>query len=62
MERLTKELDRLTEQVAMCEAQGSAQAEETQAAREALSEVTVNVRRWTFTRRHVRLIHQTCEL
>lgn len=40
MERLTKELERLTQQIAMYECKTSAQAEETQTAKEALSEVT----------------------
>lgn len=34
-------MERLTQQIAMYEAQANAQAEETQAAKEALSEVTV---------------------
>ena len=41
MDRLTKELERLTEQVAMYEAQTSAQAEESHAAKQAHSEVTI---------------------
>ncbi len=40
MERLEKEMERLTQQIAMYEVQASAQAEETRAAKEALSEVT----------------------
>lgn len=40
VERLTKDMERLTQQIATYEAQASAQAEETQAAKEALSEVT----------------------
>lgn len=41
MERLTKEMERQTEQAALYEAQTSAQTDEKQAAKEALSEVTV---------------------
>lgn len=41
IDRLTKELERLTQQAAMYEAQKRAQAEETQAAKEAFSEVTI---------------------
>lgn len=40
VERLTKDMERLTQQIAMYEAQTNAQAEETQAAKEAFSEVT----------------------
>lgn len=36
-----KDLERLTQQIAMYEAQTSAQAEETQAAKQAHSEVTI---------------------
>ncbi|XP_035036633.2 coiled-coil domain-containing protein 40 [Hippoglossus stenolepis] len=43
VERLTKELERLTQQVAMYEAKASAQAEETQAARQVLSEVQMEM-------------------
>lgn len=39
VERLTKDMERLTQQIAIHEAQTSAQAEETQAAKEAFSEV-----------------------
>jgi len=48
VERLTKEMERLTQQIAMYDAQTSAQAEETGAAKEALSEVTVRggAKRW----------------
>ncbi|XP_030600776.1 coiled-coil domain-containing protein 40 isoform X2 [Archocentrus centrarchus] len=41
VDRLTKELDRLTQQIAMYEAQTRAQAEKTQTAKDALSEVEV---------------------
>lgn len=41
MERLTKDTEKLTQQIAMYEAQARAQAEETQAAKEALYEVTI---------------------
>lgn len=41
IDHLTKQLERLTRQAAMHEVQRSAQAEETQAAKEAFSEVTV---------------------
>ena len=41
MERLTLELERLTQQVAKYEAKTSGQKEETQAARQVLSEVTI---------------------
>lgn len=50
MERLTKDMERLTQQIAMYEAQTSAQAEETQAAKEALSEVTFD---YTQARMHL---------
>lgn len=40
MERLTKDNEKLVEQIALCEAQTRAQAEDTQAAKVALSEVT----------------------
>lgn len=40
MERLTKDLEGLTQQIGMYEVQTIAQAEETKAAREAHSEVT----------------------
>ncbi|XP_063739147.1 coiled-coil domain-containing protein 40-like isoform X2 [Eleginops maclovinus] len=43
VERLTKDKERLTEQIAMYEAQGKAQAEETQAAKEALSEAEMEM-------------------
>ncbi|KAG7233167.1 hypothetical protein INR49_007406 [Caranx melampygus] len=43
VERLTKDMERLTQQVAMYEAQTSAQAEETQAAKEANSEAEVRM-------------------
>ncbi|CAB1433869.1 unnamed protein product [Pleuronectes platessa] len=43
VERLTKELERLTQQVAMYESKASAQAEETQAARQVLSEVEMEM-------------------
>ncbi|XP_056135869.1 coiled-coil domain-containing protein 40-like [Lampris incognitus] len=39
VERLTKDLERLTEKMAVYEAQASTQAKETQAAKEVLSEV-----------------------
>lgn len=40
VERLTKDIERLTQQIAMYEAQSSAQAEETLSAKEALTEVS----------------------
>lgn len=40
VERLTKDNEKLVEQIALCEAQTIAQAEDTQAAKVALSEVT----------------------
>lgn len=40
VERLTKDLERLMQQIAMYDTQTSAQAKETQAAKEALFEVT----------------------
>ncbi|XP_060941531.1 coiled-coil domain-containing protein 40-like [Limanda limanda] len=43
VERLTKELERLTQQVAMYESKASAQAEETQEARQVLSEVEMEM-------------------
>ncbi|XP_072240038.1 coiled-coil domain-containing protein 40 [Leuresthes tenuis] len=43
VERLTKEMERLTQQIAMYEAQASAQAEETGAAKEALSEAELKM-------------------
>nr|XP_046258864.1 coiled-coil domain-containing protein 40 isoform X2 [Scatophagus argus] len=43
IERLTKDMERLTQQIAMSEAQVSAQAEETQAAKEALSEAEMEM-------------------
>ncbi|KAM4585269.1 coiled-coil domain-containing protein 40 [Odontesthes bonariensis] len=43
VERLTKEMERLTQQIAMYEAQASAQAEETRAAKEALSEAEMKM-------------------
>ncbi|XP_070832310.1 coiled-coil domain-containing protein 40 isoform X1 [Chaetodon trifascialis] len=43
VERLTKDMERLTQQIAMYEAQSSAQAEETQAAKDALSEAEMEM-------------------
>ncbi|XP_041790181.1 coiled-coil domain-containing protein 40 [Chelmon rostratus] len=43
VKRLTKTMERLTQQIAMYEAQSSAQAEETQAAKEALSEAEMEM-------------------
>ncbi|XP_039860621.1 coiled-coil domain-containing protein 40 [Simochromis diagramma] len=43
VERLTKELDRLTQQIAMYESKTSAHAEETQTAKEALSEAEMEM-------------------
>lgn len=40
MERLTRDMEKLSEQIALYEAQASAQAQETQAAKEAFSEVS----------------------
>ncbi|XP_074553848.1 coiled-coil domain-containing protein 40 [Halichoeres trimaculatus] len=43
VERLTKDMERLTQQIAMYEAQTSAQAEETQAAKDGLSEAEMEM-------------------
>ncbi|KAM9363274.1 coiled-coil domain-containing protein 40 [Symphorus nematophorus] len=43
VERLTKEMESLTQQIAMYEAQATAQAEETQAAKEAFTEVEMEM-------------------
>uniref|UniRef100_UPI003AAAC844 coiled-coil domain-containing protein 40 n=1 Tax=Centroberyx gerrardi TaxID=166262 RepID=UPI003AAAC844 len=43
VERLTKDMERLMEQIAMYEAQAAAQAQETQAAKEALSEAQMEM-------------------
>lgn len=56
VERLTKDMERLTQQIAMYEAQTSAQAEETQAAKEAFSEVTCIAEDSTFYKLKVFLI------
>ncbi|KAM9769325.1 coiled-coil domain-containing protein 40 [Menidia menidia] len=56
VERLTKEMERLTEQISMYEAQTSAQAEETLAAKEALSEAEMRMESHLIG--HKQLVHQ----
>ncbi|TDH16399.1 hypothetical protein EPR50_G00020560 [Perca flavescens] len=56
VERLTKEMERLTQQIAMYEAQAKAQAEETQAAKEALSEAEMELQYLEMSRKQ--LLHQ----
>ncbi|XP_029137087.2 coiled-coil domain-containing protein 40 [Labrus bergylta] len=53
VERLMKDLERLTQQVAMYETQASAQAEETQAAKEALAEAEMEVESLAMARRQL---------
>ncbi|XP_038570330.1 coiled-coil domain-containing protein 40 isoform X2 [Micropterus salmoides] len=56
VERLTKDMEGLTQQIAMYEAQASAQAEETQTAKEALSEAEMEMESLVMARRQ--LMHQ----
>ncbi|XP_049428773.1 coiled-coil domain-containing protein 40 [Epinephelus fuscoguttatus] len=56
VERLTKDMERLTQQIAMYEAQANAQAEETQAAKEALSEAEMEMESLVMT--HKQLLQQ----
>uniref|UniRef100_A0A3Q4HMW8 Coiled-coil domain 40 molecular ruler complex subunit n=1 Tax=Neolamprologus brichardi TaxID=32507 RepID=A0A3Q4HMW8_NEOBR len=53
VERLTKELDRLTQQIAMYECKTSAQAEETQTAKEALSEAEMEMESLSVARKQL---------
>ncbi|XP_010732432.3 coiled-coil domain-containing protein 40 [Larimichthys crocea] len=53
VERLTKDMERLTEQIAMYEAQASAQGEETQAAKEALSEAEMEMESLVMARKQL---------
>ncbi|XP_070710661.1 coiled-coil domain-containing protein 40 [Pempheris klunzingeri] len=53
VERLTKDMERLTQQVAMYEAQASAQAAETQAAKEALSEAEMEMESLVMARKQL---------
>ncbi|XP_034744686.1 coiled-coil domain-containing protein 40 [Etheostoma cragini] len=53
VERLTKEMERLTQQIAMYEAQAKAQVEETQAAKEALSEAEMEMQYLEMSRKQL---------
>ncbi|KAM7009676.1 coiled-coil domain-containing protein 40 [Tautogolabrus adspersus] len=53
VERLTKDMERLTQQIAMYEAQANAQAEETQAAKEALAEAEMEMESLAMARRQL---------
>ncbi|XP_067440355.1 coiled-coil domain-containing protein 40 [Thunnus thynnus] len=53
VERLTKDMERLTQQIAMYEAQTSAQAEETQAAKEAFSEAEMEMESLVMARKQL---------
>ncbi|XP_037619782.1 coiled-coil domain-containing protein 40 [Sebastes umbrosus] len=53
VERLTKDMERLTQQIAMYEAQAGAQAEETQEAKEALSEAEMEMESLVMARKQL---------
>ncbi|XP_044044651.1 coiled-coil domain-containing protein 40 [Siniperca chuatsi] len=53
VERLTKDMEKLTQQIAMYEAQASAQAEETQAAKQALSEAEMEMESLAISRKQL---------